>query len=172
MKPPASPLRWLRAGVLGGSAVALSAAGHIAGGGHAEPVLLLLLGALAALGAYGWLRTERGLVSIVGAVAVVQLAAHLVLSAGHAHAGSSAMLGAHAVAGLLLAALLRRGEARIFAAARRRYLQWRVAVRTALAGLPTLLAVPQPPVVGRTPDLTRWIHSAVHGRAPPVAAVC
>ena len=134
--------------------------------------MLVLLTAMAALAAYGWLRTERGLVAIVGAVAVVQLAAHLLLAAGHAHAGSSAMLGAHAVAGLLLAVLLRHGEARLFAAARRRYLQWRVAVRTALAGLPTVPAFAQARVAGRTPALTMWIHRAVQGRAPPVAAVC
>lgn len=162
----------MRAWVLGGSAVAMSAGGHVAGGGHAEPVLLLLLVAAAALAAHGWLRSERGLLAIVSAVAVAQLATHLVLAAGHAHSVSSAMTAGHVLAGLLLAVLLRHGESRLYAAARRRYLRWQIAVRTALAG------VPRPPVAAghlmSAPAtlVTTWIHSPVHGRAPPVAAPC
>ena len=52
MKPPVSPWRWARAWALGASAVALSAGGHMLGGGHMEPVLLALLVALASLAAY------------------------------------------------------------------------------------------------------------------------
>ncbi len=172
MKPPVSPWRWVRAWALGGSAVALSASGHMLGGGHTEPVLLALLVALAALAAYGWLRTERGLVAIAAAVTVMQTATHLILGAGHTHSSSSAMLAGHVVAGLLLAILLRSGESRIFAAARRRYLQWQIAVRCALAGL----AAPRPAqprsIADSAPALTSWFHTPVQGRGPPATAFC
>ena len=171
VKPPVSPWRWARAWVLGGSAVALSAAGHMLGGGHVEPVLLGLLVALASLAAYGWLRTERGLIAIAAAVTVVQGATHVILGAGHTHSSSSAMLAGHVVAGLALAFLLRSGESRIFAAARRRYLQWQIAVRSALAGL----GVPRPQqprlIAGTATMLTSWFDTDVRGRAPPVAAL-
>lgn len=172
MKPPVSPWRWVRAWVLGGSAVALSAGGHLAGGGHAEPVLLALLTGVAALGAYGWLRKERGLFALLLAVAIVQVGAHVVLTAGHAHAGSTAMTLAHLGAALLLAVLLRHGESRIFAAARRRYLQWLVAVRSALAGLPTRRPGTTAVTVARSGGSMAGIHSRAQGRAPPVTAFC
>jgi len=172
VKPPVSPWRWARAWALGASAVALSAGGHMLGGGHMEPVLLALLVALASLAAYGWLRTERGLLAIIAAVTVVQAATHVILGAGHTHSSSSAMLAGHLLAGLVLAVVLRTGEARIFAAARRRYLQWQIAVRSAVAGLgaPHL---PRPRVItGAAPVLTSWLHCDVQGRGPPAAAFC
>ena len=142
------------------------------GGGHMEPVLLALLVALASLATYGWLRTERGLLAIIAAVTVVPAATHVILGAGHTHSSSSAMLAGHLLAGLVLAVVLRTGEARIFAAARRRYLQWQIAVRSAVAGLgaPHL---PRPRVItGAAPVLTSWLHCDVQGRGPPAAAFC
>ena len=101
---------------------------------------------------------------------------------GNLEAGSSAarrlpfyrpaMLAGHLLAGLVLAVVLRTGEARIFAAARRRYLQWQIAVRSAVAGLgaPHL---PRPRVItGAAPVLTSWLHCDVQGRGPPAAAFC
>ena len=172
MKPPVSPWRWVRAWVLGGSAVALSAGGHVIGGGHAEPVLLVLLASLAALAAYGWLRTERGLLAIVAAVTVVQGAAHLILGAGHTHSSSSAMLAGHLLAGVVLAVLLRTGEARLFAAARRRYLQWQTAVRCALAGVASPQPAPQRLIADGLLRTTSWFDSHAQGRGPPATAFC
>lgn len=135
-----------------------------------EPVLVALLVALAGLAAYGWLRTERGLPAIITAVIAVQAATHVILGAGHTHSSSTAMLAGHLVAGLLLAVLLRTGESRIFAAARRRYLQWQIAVRSALAGL----AAPRPQqprlIASTATTLTSWFHTGVQGRGPPAAA--
>ena len=105
-------------------------------------------------------------------VTVVQAATHVILGAGHTHSSSSAMLAGHLLAGLVLAVVLRTGEARIFAAARRRYLQWQIAVRSAVAGLgaPHL---PRPRVItGAAPVLTSWLHCDVQGRGPPAAAFC
>jgi hypothetical protein len=172
VKSPVSPWRWVRAWVLGGSAVGLSAGGHVIGGGHAEPVLIILLMVVAVLAAYGWLRSERSLLAILAAVAVVQVGAHVVLSAGHAQAGSTAMTVAHFGAGIVLAVLLRNGESRIFAAARRRFLQWLITVRTALAGLPARRPVGAGIAVLAGGALATGIHSDAQGRAPPVAAFC
>jgi hypothetical protein len=172
VKPPVSPWRWARAWVLGGSAVALSAGGHMLGGGHLEPVLLVLLVALASLAAYGWLRSERGLLAIIAAVTVVQAVTHVILGAGHTHSSSSAMLAGHLLAGLLLAVLLRSGESRIFAAARRRYLQWQIAVRCALAGLVAPRGARPQLVADSAATLTSRFHTPVQGRGPPAAAFC
>ncbi len=117
----------------------------------------------------GWW-TERGLIAIVAAVTVVQGAAHVILGAGHTHGSSSAMLAGHVVAGLARRSSC-AGESRIFAAARRRYLQWQIAVRCALAGL----GVPRPQqprlIAGTATMLTSWFDTDVRGRAPPVAAL-
>lgn len=141
------------------------------GGGHVEPVLLALLVAMAALAGYGWLRTERGLLGIVAAVTVMQGATHLILGAAHTHGSSWAMLAGHLVAGVLLAILLRSGESRIFAAARRRYLQWQVAVRSALAGLSAPRTAHYQLIAASSPSLTSWFDSGAQGRGPPAAAL-
>jgi hypothetical protein len=163
-------LRWARAWVLGGSSTALSVGGHLLGGGHVEPVLVALLTALAAGVGYAWLRRERGLIPLVGAVIASQVLTHVALSAGHPHGASMVM--AHAAAAVALACFLRWGEARVFAAARRRYLRWLVALRLAQAGRiavrPWNPGVPATSAVGGQ----SWIHRAVQGRAPPVAASC
>ena len=121
---------------LGAASSGLALAGHLSGGGHAEPVSAALLAAGACLAAYGWLARERGLTAILTAVVAVQAGGHLLFSVGHPHAADSRILLGHLVSAVVLAAFLRWGEARVFAAARRRYLQWAVAVRCAMAGLP------------------------------------
>lgn len=164
----ASPARWLRAGALAGSSVGLATGAHFLGGGHADPVFLLLLLVAAGVGAYHWTRSERGLLAIVTAVLVVQGAVHLTLGLGHSHAGGG-MLGAHLAAALLLALFLRSGEARLYAAARRRYLQWLVALRLALAGEPAQPVAARP--IWTIPALRDvWTPGGVAGRGPPAAA--
>lgn len=172
MKPQASPLRWIRAWVLGGSSVVLATAGHIVGGGHLEPVLVGLLFGVTGLSAFGWLRRERGLLAITGAVAVLQILAHLAFSVGHPHGLSPSMLAGHAAAALLLAVFLRSGEARAYAVARRRYLQWATAVRCAIAGLSPTPRWHMNLVPGEAVAVSTWIHRVGSGRGPPVAACC
>lgn len=172
MKPPDSLLRWLRAWILGGSSVGLAAAGHLGGGGHAEPVLLAMLVATTSLAASGWVRRERGLIAITGAVVGVQVLAHLALSIGHTHSPADSMLLAHAASALALAAFLRWGESRIFATTRRRYLQWLVTVRCAVAGLRPLPAWSPLAVEADIVTVSAWIHRVGAGRGPPVTASC
>lgn len=160
----------MRAWVLGASSVALATAGHILGGGHLEPVFVLLLFGAISLSAFGWLRRERGLLAITATVAVLQVLAHLAFSVGHAHSVSVSMLAGHAVVALLLAIFLRWGEARVYAVARRRYLQWATAVRCAIAG-----RSPRPIwcthlQAGAPVTASTWIHRIGSGRGPPVAA--
>lgn len=167
MTPAEAPSRWARAWALGVASAGLAAAGHIAGGGHLEPASMALLAAGASVAGYGWLSRERGLVAIWTAVVAVQGAGHVLAGVGHTHAMDARMLMGHLVAAAVLAGFLRWGEARVFAAARRRYLEWSVAVRSALAGLPELPAWRPAPVAaspvahGRTPSWT------VRGRGPP-----
>lgn len=145
----------------------LAASGHILAGGHTDPVLMLLLTAGTALAAYGWLGRERGLPAIAAAVVIVQAGCHLVLLTGHNGAYGMPMLATHAGAALLLAVFLRCGEARIYAAARRRYLHWLIAVRVALAGLRptpvrTVVIAAEPAVLE-----SLWFSGGVNGRGPP-----
>ncbi len=170
MKPQAAPLRWTRAWLLGSSAVGLAVAGHVVGGGHVEPVFAALLLCAVSLGSYGWLKRERGLLTITTVVVALQLLAHVAISAGHPHPVSGAMVAGHAAAAVVLAGFLRWGESRVYAAARGRYLQWLIAVRCALAGVPRP-PVWRRPVVAQAPVLVEnWIHSVWRGRGPPVTA--
>lgn len=162
----ASPARWLRAAVLAGSSVGLAAGAHFAAGGQAEPAFLILLLAAATAAGYHWSKRERGLLAIVTAVLVVQAAVHLTLGLGHSHAGGS-MLVSHLAAALLLAGFLRFGEARVHAAARRRYVRWLVAVRLALAKAPVrpVWIAPLPATVEQFRQI--WIEGPAAGRGPP-----
>jgi hypothetical protein len=76
------------------------------------------------------------------------------------------MMGAHAVAAVMLAVFLRLGEARLHAAARRRLLRWVVALRLALAGRPGVLPRTRP--VWFTVVLqSMWVPCVPEGRGPP-----
>ena len=170
---PPSPSRLVRAWVLGGSSVGLAAVGHLVGGGYIEPASLGLLTVALMLASYGWLRKERGLLAITGAVAGIQLLSHVAFSVGHTHPVSTSMLAGHALAAVVLAVFLRWGEARAFAVARRRYLRWATAVRCALAGLSPM------PHWCTTHDAgvfhmlrSGTIHRELNGRGPPVATCC
>ncbi len=126
-----------------------------------------LLAAGASVAAYGWLSRERGILAIWTAVVAVQAAGHLLASVGHAHAVDARMLSGHLVAAAVLAVFLRWGEARVFAAARRRYLQWSVAVRSALAGLPELPARRPAPAWASPASPGGAVPGTVRGRGPP-----
>jgi hypothetical protein len=165
-------LRWVRAWVLGGSSVGLATVGHLVGGGHLEPAFLGLLTAAMALASYGWLRRERGLLAITAAVAGIQVVSHAAFSVGHVHPMSAAMVAGHATAAVVLAVFLRWGEARTFAVARRRYLQWATAVRCALAGLSPMPQWRRSYAGVVHVARSGAIHRTLNGRDPPVAAWC
>lgn len=170
MKHPVHELRWVRACALGLSSTGLAIGGHALGGGHVEPVLLFLLVAASVLAAYAWSSAERSLLPIIAWVLAVQVVVHAIFAAGHAHQQSAAMLGAHAASAVLLGAFLRFGEARVFAAARRRYLRWVIAVRTALVGLSPLPGRSNSWAVATALVLTGVAHRAHAERGPPVVA--
>lgn len=152
------------------SSVGLAAAGHVLGAGHADPAFIGLLLAATTAAGYHWSGRERSLPAILAAVVAVQLVAHILLSVGHEHVAGTPMLAGHAGAAVVLALFLRCGEARLHAAARRRYLQWLVTVRLALAGLPSLRPIPRR-VVAQVPVLSSlWILRCPAGRGPPCAA--
>ena len=152
------------------SSVGLAAGGHLLGGGHVEPLFLLLLLAAATLTGHTWLSKERGMLAIAGAVVTVQIGVHLGLTLGHAHALSTSMVLAHAGAALLLAVFLRTGEARIYAAARRRLLNLLVAMRLLTAGLPQYLPMSLARWEGPSCSLTPWTPAPGQRRGPLVAA--
>ncbi len=128
-----------------------------------------LLVIAAVLAARTWLSKERGLLAITAAVVIVQGAAHLGLSVGHPHPMSAAMVLTHAGAAVLLGVFLRLGEARVYAAARRRLLWLLVAMRLLAAGLPPRLAVTPAVVPAGDPLTSVWIPAPDHRRGPPVA---
>lgn len=155
--------------MLGATSIALSGLGHLTGGGHFDPVLIALLTAGAALASYGWLRRERGLLAVVGAVLAIQIVSHVVMSVGHAVMPSPAMVLTHLGSAVLLAVFLRTGEARIFAAARRRYLYFLVALRLAAAGR-SAGPVPHRPAAPTVRELVSlWLPRAAGERGPPVS---
>lgn len=155
--------------MLGVSAVGLATVAHLLGGGHAEPVFIALLIAAATLSSHAWLTKERGLLAITAAVVAAQFAVHLTLAGGHSHQLSVGMLLTHAGAALLLGVFLRVGEARIHAAARRRWLRLLVAVRVALAGVPQPLAASPLPASEPLVLTSLWIEHTEPGRGPPAA---
>jgi hypothetical protein len=122
---PAAPHRAARALVLTCTAVAVAVGAHVAGGGAVDvggiaaafPVLLGLVWSLT--------DRERGWLPIAGAQLAGQQAVHSILEWGtHPAAGSGALPAdlvfyAHIAAAALLAAWLRCGERRVWAAARR-----------------------------------------------------
>lgn len=144
-------------------------AGHLQGGGHTEPVFLLLLFGAATLGGHAWLSKERGLLAIVAAVLVVQVTVHLALTLGHDHTLTPAMILTHTGAALVLAVFLRSGEARLYAATRRRLVNLLIAMRLLAAGLPQYLPTSVTRWEGPSCRLTTWTPAPGQRRGPPAA---
>ncbi|MFL6142707.1 MAG: hypothetical protein ACJ72N_12675 [Labedaea sp.] len=134
---------WLLA--MSSTGLAVTAHG-VAGGGLPDTALLLPLTALIAWGAGALAGRLRGVLPLLGALAVVQLGLHLLLSqGGYAHAGHPpgpgpasgvAMLAGHALAILLTAVLLSRAAAGL------------AAVSSAIARLFGRLRAPRLPLAG------------------------
>jgi len=129
--PATAGWRHLRAAVVAATVVALSAAGHVLGGGHRpHPVALLLLTAVAMVPAYVGGRVQLRYGTLVALLGIGQVVVHHVLagagsptpSTHHVHEaattasaaaspGTDTMLAGHALATLVVAALLAHGDA-------------------------------------------------------------
>ena len=113
----------LRVPVFTAACVCLGVGAHIgAGGSPPDAAMVLRMVAAVAVTSASLQCRERGLPSIVAAVALVQLGVHVALLASHEHEASAApenlpvMLMAHAGAVMALAWWLRRGEAAVWRA--------------------------------------------------------
>lgn len=138
-----SVVRWVRAGSFSAACSVLASLGHLSGGGRVDRLALVAAFLLILVPALALTRRERTFATILPAVAVGQVALHVLFAqtvpghamvmpaadpAGHAgmetpaaHGGSSglAMLLMHTVAVLVTSWWLERGEAWLCALARR-----------------------------------------------------
>ena len=141
----APPHRAVTGWLLATSSTGLAVTAHgVAGGGLPDTAVLLPLTALIAWGATALAGQLRGVLPLLGALSVVQLGLHLMLSqGGYAHAShppgpgpasGAAMLAGHALAILVTAVLLARAAAGL------------AAVSTAIARLLGRLRVPRLPL--------------------------
>jgi hypothetical protein len=171
---PATPPAAARVAVFTLATVALGVGGHLAGGGRA-PSAVVLAGLLAgcAVAASGMAGREQTMPRLVLAVGAIQLGIHAVLMSPtpgmHQHGSAMpgrAMVTWHAVAVLLLAWWLRRGEAAAWRLAR--------ALAERLLHPRSLPALPEPwaGVLGQGRGQLAMAHRAVQGwsgRGPPRA---
>lgn len=192
----AGPWRALRAGTLGLTIGALSVVGHGAGQAHAVsgPAVIAVLGA-AVLGAIALTARRLSLVPVLGFAVVLQLVSHFLLTRLGAHAATThsamphqharyptlpnasatpldvdwAMIGAHAVAALLVAFVVLRAEDALFGFAGAVGRTARVLFGGLVAALGTTLVTPRA-VVDRTPVvlIPQWVSTYRLGRGPPV----
>ncbi len=128
------PQRLPRAAVVAASATGLGAAGHALAGGPVPLAGLAAAGAVALAVTWAAAGRERGTTAIAALQVGLQQFVHTVLAGPGPNPGAAVlphelMFHVHVAAGLLVALLLRAGERRTWAAARR--VAARVAARTA-----------------------------------------
>lgn len=110
-------LRVVRASTVALCVVGVSLAGHIAAGGDV-PGVLTLVGTAAAVALYAGAltRNQLSIGELVGGIGAGQVLLHMAfMTSGGAHAGGAAMLAGHAIATVVLALVLARGEAAAWA---------------------------------------------------------
>ncbi|MCR1981134.1 hypothetical protein NSA53_02620 [Cellulosimicrobium cellulans] len=175
--PGAGVLRGVRVLLLAAAVVGLSVVAHgLAGGTDPGAVPLGVLAVLTAVAVRPLTRREVGLPRLLGLLGAGQLVLHVVFdrcaalspadAAAHAHSSSPlAMLGAHAVATLAVALVLRYGDAVLW-----RLWTWLAGRR--VPGRPRRLVVPAaPPAVGALPTVRDLlVRGAAPGRGPPLPA--
>ena len=171
---PRRPAQWLR--VLGFTVptVSLAILAHLAAGGAppALGTLAVLFGAVALLSA-GLAPREHGLPHLLAGVAGVQVGVHVALLDHHAQvapassSSAGAMAAGHAVAALLLAWWLRRGEALLWRAAARA--MWSLFRDLALPAFPIRAHVPAPSRQTPRSHSTPWLAIPTL-RGPPRAS--
>lgn len=160
------------------AAVAMSLVSHLlAGGAHPGVVPLVVLTALTALAIRPLTRREITMPRLLGTLGGGQVVLHVAfercaaLSAapGPAHhhqdtATTPWMIGAHAVATLAIAAVLRHGEALLWRL-------WAWLTGRSLPGEPRVVLVTAPPPHGYLPEVRPVFTGGLpQGRAPPLAA--
>ena len=171
-------LRGVRALLLAAAVLGLSvvAPGH-AGGADPGAVPLVVLAALTAVAVRPLTRRQIGLPRLLGLLGAGQLVLHVVFDrcaalaptgAPHTHAdGASplAMLGAHAVATLAVALVLRYGDAVLWRL-------WSWLTGAAVPGRPRAVVAPTAPLArGELPTVRDvLVRGAALGRAPPAVA--
>ncbi|MCB7135607.1 hypothetical protein [Cellulosimicrobium marinum] len=178
--PGSGLLRAVRALVLAATAVGLSLVSHdLAGGAHPGVVPLVVLTALAAVVVRPLARREIRLPVLLAVLGVGQLALHHVFVAcatlsvaprpsSHQHddaLSTLAMLGAHAVATVAVALVLRHGDAvlwRLWTWLTGRQVPGHPRPLAVLAAVPVLVTLPV--------DRPAPVPGTVGGRAPPALA--
>lgn len=170
-------LRGVRVLLLAAAVVGLSVVAHgLAGGADPGAVPLGVLAVLTAVAVRPLTRRQIGLPRLLGLLGAGQLVLHVVFercaalspsgAAVHAHAASPlTMLGAHAVATLAVAVVLRYGDAVLW-----RLWTWLTGCR--VPGRPRSVVVrTAAPVVGVLPAVRDLlVRGAAPGRGPPLAA--
>lgn len=179
-------VRHARAAVVAATAVMLSVAGHVVGGGHSpHPVTMSVLVLVAMIPVYVLGRRQLGLPALLVLLGGAQVGVHHLLSlpsplphAGH-HAASPgmsmgggshpvAMTLGHAVATVVLAVLLAHGDSAL----------WRLwwLVSSAWRSIDLVVVRPTKPVRRpvpsyRRPAASRWLAAPSVPRGPPALAV-
>jgi hypothetical protein len=183
--PTEGALRWVRASVVGGAATGLSLLGHVAAGGSAPPARwLLVLSLVTLLVSVGLSGRRWTLGPLTGLLLGAQVVFHVAFgsgAAGHVHGGQHlghaammpghsgvTMLAGHAVAALVTALLLRRGEDCAWRAVDLLARAWRVARVTAAGRVVAGRAMT--PVTVRVPAGLGLLEHVVARRGPPVLA--
>ena len=124
MDPGHGTMRLVRGGVLATCSVLLGLSGHLLGGGSGQVVApTVLAGAVIGVASVAWAHRRRGFGQLMGAAVLAQVAFYgtLALASSHGsvhhHDGMTAawsgqrMMLAHAVAAVLMAAVLAHGDA-------------------------------------------------------------
>ncbi|WP_454042026.1 hypothetical protein [Cellulosimicrobium sp. Marseille-Q8652] len=179
--PGTGPLRAARALLLAVAVVALSLVSHdVAGGAAPGAVPLVVLTALAAVAVRPLTRREVGLPRLLSLLGLGQVVLHLVFErcaamsptaapAPHGHDDPGqvlSMLGAHALATLVLAVVLRYGDACLW-----RLWSWLSGRRIPGRPRPVVVGAAVPLTSARLPSPRRApVPGAVGGRAPPAVA--
>jgi hypothetical protein len=188
-RAPTSPtegvLRWARASVVGGVATGLSLLGHVSAGGSAPPAGWLLVLALVTLLVSAGLSGRRWTLGpLLGLLLGAQVAFHVAFgsrSTGHVPGGQHlghaamvpghsgvAMLAGHALAALLTALLLRRGEDCAWRAVDLLARVWTVVRATATGSI--VVGRATTPATVRVPAGLGLLEHVVARRGPPVLA--
>jgi hypothetical protein len=169
--------RWARGGTVGLTAAGLALLGHVVGGGEAPPTTpLLLLTLVAVLGSVGLSGRRWSIGTLLGVLLCAQAAFHVAFgdqttqpsgTSAHLHHGAASaamsthpmgwrMAGAHLMAVLVTALLLRRGEAWC----------WQLAALFATpARVLRLCAAPTAPITPSAPSAVRVEHTSMFGQA-------
>ncbi|WP_435737975.1 hypothetical protein V5D56_05095 [Cellulosimicrobium sp. PMB13] len=178
--PGSGRLRAARGLVLAAVVVGLSLLSHeLAGGSRPDVVPLVVLAALSAVAVRPLTRREVGLPRLLALLGAGQVVLHVVLersaelsptatASAHAHDGPAAtmtMLAAHAVATVVVALVLRHGDAVLWRL-------WTWLTRRRVPEAPRAVVVPVRPLPRRVlPSVRRApVPGAVGGRAPPASA--